>query len=336
MFSAAQLLRTLSSTLGESRRRVAVIFLPALVSVLLSACSSLAPAAEPRPGSLAATIDLRGTSISVGSKNYSEQRMLGALYVIVLRAAGAEVVDRTGIGGTMLAYSALKSGQIDLYSEYTGTAWATILGQSEVVADPQVLFDKVNVMFSGSDLTWFAMAPANSTYTIAASEDLLRRLGVDTLSDYAELVQKNPDSGRLCASTEFATRDDGLPGLEKAYDFALPRDRVLVQESSISVATMTGQHQCEFTSSIAVDPRLAVYGLRPLIDDRHYFPSYNPAIVMHTEKYLAHKREYDTILGRVNSLITGDVLTMLNRRVQLDNQPEARVAAEFLRENNII
>jgi len=336
MNSFARRLRDVTSALGKARRRTTLVALVILVPLLLSSCSSLTPTSKPAPGSLVSKVDLQGVTIAVGSKNYSEQRMLGALYVTALRAAGAEVVDRTGIGGTMLAYSALKSNQIDLYSEYTGTAWATILGQSEVVSDPQVLFDKVNSLSNASDLTWFAMSPANSNYAIAAPEALLQQLGVNTLSDYAELVRKDPAAGRLCSSTEFATRDDGLPGVEKKYGFSVPKDQVLIQESSISVATMTTQHQCEFTSAVAADPRLPTYELRPLIDDRQAFPSYNPAIVMHTEAYEAHKEAYDEILGSINSLITQDVLVSLNGRVQLDDQPEARVAAEFLRENNII
>ncbi|MEU4311279.1 glycine betaine ABC transporter substrate-binding protein [Nocardia sp. NPDC024068] len=320
----------------NDRNRFLATAVFALTAILLSSCSSLGPSVKPAPGSLASTIDLSGVSISVGSKNYSEQRMLGALYVTALRAAGADVVDRTGIGGTMLAYSALESNQIDLYSEYTGTAWSTILGQSEVVSDPDLLFGKVNAMSGESGLTWFAMSPANSNYAIAAPENLLQRLDINNLSDYAELARTNPAAARLCSSTEFATRDDGLPGVEKTYGFTLPREQVLIQESSISVATMTTQHQCEFSSVVAADPRLPNYGLRQLVDDRKSFPSYNPAIVMHTEKYESHKSEYDALLGEINSLITQDVLVKLNSRIQLDDQPEARVATEFLRENNII
>nr|MDQ3346066.1 glycine/betaine ABC transporter substrate-binding protein [Chloroflexota bacterium] len=170
-----------------------------------------APSEEP------AASGLSGASFTVGSKEFTEQLILGQIAIMALEDAGAQVDDQTGITGTTNVRKALDSGEIDMYWEYTGTGWTTHLGHevSEAPADSQELFDAVaEEDLQKNDVKWFALAPGNNAYAIATSQDTMDQLGVQTLSDYAKVAGENPADASLCAASEFLDRDDGLPGLE--------------------------------------------------------------------------------------------------------------------------
>ena len=114
-------------------------------------------------------VDLSGVALSVGSKEFTEQLVLGQVVVQALEAAGADVEDKTNLTGTSVVRQALESGEIDLYYEYTGTGWITILGETEPVPGAQEQFDAVKEADAANDITWFARAEANNTPPAVAS-----------------------------------------------------------------------------------------------------------------------------------------------------------------------
>jgi osmoprotectant transport system substrate-binding protein len=162
---------------------------------------------------------LEGVEITVGSKEFIEQHVLGQIAIVALEAAGATVSDQTGIEGTPAVRTALEAGEIDLYWEYTGTGWSTILGHeiAEAPTDTEELYQAVSEEDAGNDIVWLDAAPVNNTYAIATAPGVASGLGISTLSEYAQLVQDNPDEATLCAAAEFLVRDDGLPGMEETY-----------------------------------------------------------------------------------------------------------------------
>ena len=103
-------------------------------------------------------VDLSGVSLSVGSKEFTEQLVLGQVGVQALEAAGADVEDRTNLSGSSVVRQALESCEIDLYYEYTGTGWITILGETEPVPGAQAQFDAVKEADAANDITGFARA----------------------------------------------------------------------------------------------------------------------------------------------------------------------------------
>ncbi|MEJ7755126.1 MAG: glycine betaine ABC transporter substrate-binding protein [Nocardioidaceae bacterium] len=188
-------------------------------AVALAACGGGDGAATASDDSVASTVDLNGVKISVGSKEYPEQLILGQITVQALEGAGATVTDKTGLSGTNVARAALEKGETDVYWEYTGTAWTTFFKETKTIDDPQQFFEAVRAADEKNDISWFALAPFNNTYAVGATAEAAEATGVTSISEYAELAATNPEDAMLCASSEFSTRDDGLPGLEKLYGF---------------------------------------------------------------------------------------------------------------------
>src|SRR5215218_10741947 len=172
-------------------------------------------------GGTSGKVDLSDANITVGSKEFTEQLILGQITIQVRENAGATVEDQTRLAGSVAARKALTSGQIDTYWEYTGTGWITYLGHTKPIPDRQKQFEAVaKEDLKKNDIMWLSPpAPANNTYTMAVRSEAHDKLGVKKLSDFKQLVEENPEEATVCVGTEFSTRDDGLPGMEKAYDF---------------------------------------------------------------------------------------------------------------------
>jgi osmoprotectant transport system substrate-binding protein len=280
-------------------------------------------------------VDLSGVSLAVGSKEFTEQLVLGQIVVQALEAAGAEVEDRTNLTGTSVVRQALESGEIDLYYEYTGTGWITILGETEPVVGAQEQFDAVKEADAANDITWFARAEANNTFAIAANAEAVEEFGVETISDWAEVVNEDPSAGRLCSSAEFINRDDGLPGVEQTYGFDLPDDEVVQLEPALVYTQVGAGEECDFAVVFATDGQVGNQDLTVLEDDKQFFPPYNLAVAMRTEAYEANSEPLEELFGDISAELTDDTLTELNGRVDVDGEAPADVAADFLSEIGI-
>jgi len=320
----------------QFRRNMIGLATAAVVSVALTACaggtSGTVPAAA---GTVSAGVDLKGVTIKVGSKEYTEQRVLGQIIVQALTAAGATVTDQTGLNGTKVARAALTSGQIDTYYEYTGTAWLTILQQTEPITDPRKLFTTVREADAKNRISWFALAPLNNTYAVGITADAAKRTGIQTITQYAELARTDPAKAKICASAEFSTREDGLPGLEKKYGFTLPGSSIFQSESTVEFEAAK-KGECDFLRLDSTDARILQNGIVTLVDDKGFFPVYNPAVTMRTEVYTAHQAQYDKLFGAISPLLTQDAILKLNSAVELDGLPADKVALEFLKSNRIV
>lgn len=304
-------------------------------ALALSACGGGGTTAKGSEGSLASTVDLSGVSITIGSKEYPEQKILGEILIQTLEASGAKVKDKTGLAGTNVARAALEGSQIDAYYEYTGTAWLTVFKKTEAIADPDALFDAVKKVDAGNDISWFAPAPFNNTYGVGASPDATAKTGVSTMSEYAELTRTNPDEATLCASAEFKTRDDGLPGLEKKYGFTQPKGTVYPVEQTV-IYQAVKQKKCNFMYLVSTDSRLAKNKITVLDDDKTFFPIYNPAVNMRSDIYNADKAAYDKLFDAIGPLLTQDQILELNGKVELDGLPADQVVTKFLEAKKII
>lgn len=322
--------------IGKNIRVSAVTATLVVSAMALTACGGSDGAATAgSAGSLASAVDLSGVTISVGSKEYPEQKILGEVLVQTLEAAGAKVTDKTGLSGTNVARAALESGEINAYYEYTGTAWLTIFKKTNTINNPNALFDAVRTEDATNHISWFARAPFNNTYGVGASPDAAKSTGVKSLSDYAELVRTNPKEATLCASAEFATRDDGLPGLEKAYGFKQPEGTVYPVEQTVIYQAIQ-QKKCNFMYLTSTDSRLAKERITVLDDNKTYFPIYNPAVNMSSKIYDANKAKYDKLFEAVSNLLTQDAILELNGQVEIDGLPADEVAKKFLQKNKII
>jgi osmoprotectant transport system substrate-binding protein len=310
--------------------------LPALLltgALVLSACgddSGTGDSASAEGGGGGTDVDLSGVSLSVGSKEFTEQLVLGQVVVQALEAAGADVTDKTNLTGTAVVRQALDSGEIDLYYEYTGTGWITILGETEPVPGAEEQFEAVKEADAANGITWFARAEANNTFAIAANAEAVEELGVETISDWAEVVNEDPSAGRLCSSAEFINRDDGLPGVEETYGFDLPADQVVQLEPALVYTQVGAGDDCDFAVVFATDGQIRTQDLTVLEDDQQFFPPYNLAVTMRTEAYEANAEELEELFGQISGELTDDRLIELNSRVDVDGEDPRDVAGDFL------
>lgn len=320
-------------------RQVSSAVITALaLATALAACGggTNEDAAGATSGSIADSVDLDGVKLTVGSKEFTEQKILGQIMVQTLKAAGADVTDETGITGTPVVRKALESGNIDAYYEYTGTGWINILGNSKPVPGEQAQMEALKKADAKNGITWFAAAPGNNTYAIAANRAVVSEYSPKTISDLAEIVNEHPDDAGLCTAVEFVSRDDGLPGLSKTYGFTIPKDKVATLDFGLVYASVAKGNPCNFAVVFATDGQILSNGLTVLEDDKKFFPAYNIAPAMKTEVYDAHKVEYDKLFGELDKLLTTDQMTKLNAGVDVEGQDVKAVVTEFLKSHNVI
>jgi osmoprotectant transport system substrate-binding protein len=299
------------------------------------ATGSAAPSAA-AGGAVAEANSLEGTDIKVGSKEFTEQLILGQIAVQALQAAGATVEDRTNLVGTPVVRGALESGEIDMYWEYTGTAWLGPLGNTNPVAGEQAQFDAVKQADAAKGITWFAMAGANNAYAIAANPDAAREFGVSTISDWAALAQRDPKAATLCTAAEFPTRNDGLPAVEKTYGFDLPDANVAVLDFGLVYTSVAARNPCNFAVVFGTDAQVLANKLVVLQDDKQALATYNVAVSMRTATYQAHAAQYEAIFGAIAKELTTQKATELNSKVDIDGETPDDVAKEFLVQSKII
>lgn len=298
---------------------------------LLTGCAlGEAPPSNVSAGSLAKAGDLNGVQLSVGGKEFTEQQILCEIAAQALESAGAEVSRTCGMSGSSTVRSALLSGDIDMYWEYTGTAWITYLKETKPIPDPRAQYQAVAERDERKNsIVWLDRAPANNTYAVAASRETSKRLGVDTLSEYAELAGRAPAKASFCGAAEFFGRDDGWPGLQQAYGFTLPGNNVSELAFGAIFNSIDKAKPCAFGEVTATDGRIQGLGLVKLDDDKRFFPVYNPAISIRKDRLDANPA-IAKVLAPVARALTDKTLQTLNARVDIDGATPEQTAKDWL------
>jgi osmoprotectant transport system substrate-binding protein len=277
-------------------------------------------------------VDLGGAEVSVGSKNFTEQLVLGKIAVILLKSAGADVTDLTNIPGSASARYAQVDGQVDLQWEYTGTAWISYLGHTKPIPDEQKQYEAVrDEDLEENGLVWLEPAPMNNTYGFATPKETLDELGITKLSQVQELP---PEQRTFCVESEFKNRNDGFEPMLEAYDLRLgadvPSDNVKTLATG-AIYAATDQGECNFGEVFTTDGRIKALDLVVLEDDRKFFPAYNVAPVIREELVDGHP-EVEELFGPVAEELTDEVLLDLNARVDVDGETPTEVAEAWLQE----
>jgi osmoprotectant transport system substrate-binding protein len=262
-------------------------------------------------------------AVKVGSKDFTEQFIIGEMYALVLEGAGAPVERRLNLGGTPVAHAGLISGEIDLYPEYTGTGLLTVL-KLPTSGDRAQVFDTVARAYNERfNLVWLDPAPMNNAQALAMTRAGSERYGVRTVSDF---VAKAPEL-TLIGPPEFEGREDGLPGLRKAYgDFSLER-YVAVDPGLKYQGLMSGQ--ADVAVAFGTDGEIGAFDLVVLEDDRNLFPPYQVAPVVRQEALDAHPNLREA-LNALAPRLTDHVMRRLNHEVSGNKREPADVAREFL------
>lgn len=320
-------------------RRVLPAALLALVGVGVSGCAISKDSAgdvKSGSGSIQQVAALKGAKVTVGSKDFDEQLLLGQVAIVALQAAGATPVDKTNIQGSNNTRLALTGGEIDLYWEYTGTGWISYLKKTKPIADSQKQYDAVAKADVANGVTWWDRAPANNTYALAQTQATLKKYGVTSLSDYAALVKKDPAAASICVESEFGSRDDGFPGVEKTYGFKLPNASIHVLDTAVVYTELNkASGACNFGEVFTTDGRVASLKLNVIKDDKQFFPIYNPALAVRSQiatKYPSLEALFKPIAAK----LTTETLTALNKEVSVDGKKPRTVAETWMRSEGFI
>lgn len=307
----------------------------AAIGLTLSACS-LDEEPEAKSGDLAENASLDGASLTVGGKEFTEQLVLCEITAQALESAGADVERKCGLSGSNTTQAALKSGDIDMYWEYTGTTWISYLKHTDPIPDAQKQYDAVaEEDLQKNGIEWLDPAKYNSTYAIAVASDTADELGIKTLSDYAKVANSKPADASMCVNSEFEARNDGLPGLEKKYGFDLPSDAVkTIAMGTIPKAVSEGD-PCNFGDMTSVDGRIPALDLVVLEDDKHFFPIYNPAPNVDKD-VLADNPDIAKVLNPIAAALDEEAIQKLNAKVDIDGLQPEDAAQEWLQEHDFI
>ncbi|MER7057399.1 MULTISPECIES: glycine betaine ABC transporter substrate-binding protein [unclassified Streptomyces] len=286
------------------------------------------------PGTIGRGRPLQGADLTVTSKEFTEQLILGAIMGIAFEAAGAEVLDRTGIQGSVGTRAAVENGDADATYEYTGTAWITYLGNTKPIPDPRQQWEAVRDADVRNDITWLPPAPMNNTYALAMNQANHRKYGTNTLSEVAELWKSDPGAVTLCVEGEFANRADGLPGLEKAYGMDVPAGNITQMDTGI-IYTQTAKGACAYGEVYTTDGRIKSMNLVVMEDDKKFFPNYNAAPMVRTAT-LDEWPAIASVLAPVTKALTNDVARSLNARVDVDGEDPHQVALDWMVEKGFV
>ncbi|MQY16680.1 Osmoprotectant-binding protein OsmX [Streptomyces sp. RB5] len=287
------------------------------------------------PGSVGQGKPLEGVDLTVTSKEFSEQLLLGQIAGLALKAAGASVVDRTGIQGSIGAREAVRTGEADLMYEYTGTGWITYLGHDTPVRDPKEQWRELRAEdLRRNGIDWLPPAPLDNTYAMAVNHANATRYKLRTLSDLARL---NNSGAKVtyCMGAEFATRDDGFPGMAKAYGMKVPAGRIRKMDLGIVYTETANGRTCLAGSVFATDGRIPALKLVVLEDDKNFFPNYNAAPMVNEKTLREHPRIAD-VLNPITKKLTTEVAQRLNAEIDVDGREPHDVALDWLVEEGFV
>ncbi|MER5497992.1 glycine betaine ABC transporter substrate-binding protein [Streptomyces sp. NPDC002561] len=287
------------------------------------------------PGSVGRGRPLDGASLTVTSKNFSENIILGQMIGLVFKAAGAEVLDRTNLPGSISAREAIVKGDADAMYEYTGTGWITYLGHAKPIPDPLKQWEAVRDEDRNNGVTWLPQSTLNNTYALAISRKNNAGYHLRTLSDVAALAKRNPAAVTICVENEFASRDDGLPGMEKAYGMSVPAANIKKMDAGIIYTQVSKSDSCLLGEVFTTDGRIRAMDLEVLVDDKHFFPNYNAAPVIHTRTFEKYP-QIAALLDPVSRKLTTEVAQVLNAKVDVDGQDPHEVAKDWLIQEGFI
>lgn len=267
--------------------------------------------------------------IAIASKNFTEQVILGELFAQHIEAKTNLKVDRRlNLGGTFICHQGIVAGEIDIYPEYTGTAFTAIL-KNQPINDSKVVFQKVKQAYADQfGLTVMAPLGFNNTFAIIVRQQDAQQLGITTISDAAKYTPK----WRAGFGYEFTQRADGFEGLAKTYGlkFAEPPKSMDLGLTYRAIA----DKQVDLIAGDSTAGLISSLNLVVLKDDKHYFPPYD-AVAIARKATLEKYPELNQALKDLEGKISEDDMRRLNFMVDGEKQDVKQVVREFRQSRNL-
>lgn len=268
-------------------------------------------------------------TVRIGSKNFTEQLVLGEIYALLLEEHGFRVQRKLNLAGTLVAHQALVHDEIDLYPEYTGTGLFNML-DLEPMDDAEAVYNVVKQGYEDEwNLTWLDPAPMNNTQAIAVTRETAEKYDMFTLSRMSELAPELV----MAAVPEFTERPDGLAGLQQVYGGFEFKDTRLVDFGIKYRVLLAGQ--ADVTVAFGTDGEIVGHDLVIVEDDKGLWPPYEVAPVVRQD-LLEQAPEVAEILNEVQPHLTDAVAQALNWEVDGDKREYTHVAREFLQQLGLI
>jgi osmoprotectant transport system substrate-binding protein len=314
-------------------RSLLSIALFALVSMLLAACgsssssSSSSSASSSASTSASSTAAGSGGSLTLGTKDFTEEFIIGQLYKQALEAKGCKVNYKENIGPTEIVDKALTSGQIDAYPEYTGESVATVAKINKNVTSPQEAYNLAKAFYAKRGQVMSQMTPFFDTDAIAVKKAYATKYGLVTTAD----LKKVPHF-TLGARPEFLNRQEGAAGMKSVYglhNFSFKSLALGVQYQALDNGSV------DAVDVFTTDPQLASGKYVVLKDPKNIFGFQNVALVINKNKLTACPNAL-TVVNGVNKLLTAPAIISMNKAVAIDKQSAADVAKSFLQANHVI
>jgi osmoprotectant transport system substrate-binding protein len=267
-------------------------------------------------------------TIKIGHKNYTEQRIIGQIFAAVIEDKTDYKTDVKEFGGTQIVFEAIKNDEIDLYGDYTGTLYASML-QMEGETDPDTVYDIVKEKIE-SDFPLNLLKPLgfNNTYTLSVRPEIAEKYNLKKMSDLKEF---GPEL-ILGATMEFLERKDGMVGVKEVYEIVF-KEEIGLDPGIRYTAVENGD--VDLIDAFSTDGKIKEYNLTILEDDKQFFLPYYCMSILSDSAF----EDYPEVVAALKLLegaITNSEMQQMNFTVDEEGMPERKVAEDFLREKGII
>ncbi len=322
-------------TTTRGARAAVAVLLALFLSIGVAACGSSDDSSESTAeggegaGAIVSNPENGSVTLTIGSKNFPEQEILGEIYAQALKAAGYKVKSALNLGSETVAHQAVKSGQISGYPEYASTALTSFFAvePEEVPPGAQPAYEKAKEEFEKEGLTAFPPTPFASANAVGTLKTTAEERNLKTVSD----LEGQSEELTLDGSPECRQRIDCLAGLEKYYGL------IFKSFTPVDIGlryTVLEKGQADLSILFTTDPQLAAEKDKFVIleDDKHVFPAGN--IIFVTKASVAEKAgpDYEKTIVDVQKGLTLPVMQELDARVELEKQSPAKAAAAYLKE----
>ena len=279
-------------------------------------------------------------AVRVGSKIDTEGSLLGNIILQVLDKHGVKTVNKVQLGNTQVVRGAIIAGELDIYPEYTGNG-AFFFNDEQDAAwkNAAAGYEKVKKLDQQKNqLTWLTPAPANNTWTIAVRSDVAQKNKLNSLEDLSRYLKQGGEF-KLAASAEFIERADALPAFQKAYGFQLKQDQLLSLAGGDTAVTIKAAAQqtsgVNAAMAYGTDGPVAALALQTLSDPKGVQPIYAPAPVIR-DAVLKQYPDIGTWLQPVFASLDEKTLQQLNAKIAVEGQDAKTVAADYLKQKNLL
>jgi osmoprotectant transport system substrate-binding protein len=274
--------------------------------------------------------DKTAATVVIGTKNFTEEYILGELYKQALEAKGYQVELKKNIGSTEIIDKALTSGEINFYPEYTGTALTVVHGAEGSEEDAEATYEAAKTAYEERGQTLLAMTPFSDSDALAMRAEDAEAEGIEAIGDLKDF---KGGSFKLGGQPEFKTRAQGLPGLEQNYGLT---GIEFVPFAGISPYEALDQKTVDVAAIFSTDPPLASGDYVVLDDPEANFGYQNVAPVV--DQALADELgdDFRDAIDAVSETLTEDAIIAMNSAVAIDQRPADEVAREFLEANDLL